>query len=123
MAGYPRHKIKDGFSSKLHEDFCKVLSWTQALKLRIAAYESESLEVRAAPPRDWRGASLVRFEVSLQCPGNPASPLQEAFAQPFVDRRIRDRLRDLLFTQHPHLQAPKRGQFSPTHEAFPEQTP
>ncbi|CAE7873354.1 unnamed protein product [Symbiodinium microadriaticum] len=37
--------------------------------------------------------------------GQPHREIGEAFAQPFVDRRIRDRLRDLLFTQHPHLQA------------------
>eukprot|EP00439_Symbiodinium_sp_Y106_P026893 s4228_g3.t1 len=37
--------------------------------------------------------------------GQPHREIGEEFAQPFVDRRIRDRLRDLLFTQHPHLQA------------------
>ena len=32
---------------------------------------------------------------------------QEVFAQPFVDLQIRDRLKELLFTSHPHLQASK----------------
>ncbi|CAE7946367.1 ema, partial [Symbiodinium sp. KB8] len=54
--------------------------------------------IPADPPRSSSAATAARY-------GQPHREIGEAFAQPFVDRRIRDRLRDLLFTQHPHLQA------------------